>query len=306
MTTIRKQTGTIYVAGNIDVDLILGPLSQWPQAGTETVLPNSDMRVGGQAGNTGLALAALGANHRVIANMGDDPLGQWLRASFPQSAPHWTHSPAAATLTVGITHPDGERTFFTTTGHLAGFTAEHVLEQLPERAADGDIVLVCGVFLSPLLVAGCSELLRTLKERGYAIALDTGWPNQGWDAVRAQVATWLPHIDHVLFNEVETTGLAGLEHLDDAAQWFRSHLPSDASLIVKCGVEGAIAWHGEERVACPAKEVEVIDTIGAGDTFNAGYLLGLTTGCNLIDCMRLGVETACVAISTSPRSYVAD
>jgi sugar/nucleoside kinase (ribokinase family) len=60
MTNTRKQSGTIYVAGNIDVDLILGPLAKWPQVGTETVLPNSDMRVGGQAGNTGLALAALG------------------------------------------------------------------------------------------------------------------------------------------------------------------------------------------------------------------------------------------------------
>jgi sugar/nucleoside kinase (ribokinase family) len=303
MTNTGKQTGTIYVAGNIDVDLILGPLAQWPQVGTETVLPNSDMRVGGQAGNTGLALAALGAKHSVIANMGDDPLGNWLRESFPESAPHWPHSSAAATVTVGITHPDGERTFFTTTGHLEGFTSEHVLHQLPEQAAEGDIVLVCGVFLSPLFVTGGEELLRTLKGRGFTVALDTGWPNEGWDAVRAQVTLWLPHVDHVLFNEVETTGLAGLKELDDAGQWFRAHLPSNATLVTKCGAEGAVAWQGEERVVCPAKKVEVIDTIGAGDAFNAGYLLGLATGCNLSDCLQSGVRTASFAISTTPRRF---
>jgi sugar/nucleoside kinase (ribokinase family) len=174
---------------------------------------------------------------------------------------------------------------------------------LPEQAAEGDIVLVCGVFLSPLLVAGGQALLRTLKQRGFTVALDTGWPNEGWGAVRAQVTSWLPHIDHVLFNEVETTGLAGLEDLDDAAQWFRAHLPSDATLVTKCGVEGAIAWQGDERVVCPAQQVQVIDTIGAGDAFNAGYVLGLATGCGLSDCLSMGVTTASCAISTSPRRY---
>jgi sugar/nucleoside kinase (ribokinase family) len=178
-----------------------------------------------------------------------------------------------------------------------------VLEQLPERAADGDIVLVCGVFLSPLLVADGEALLRTLKQRGFTVALDTGWPNEGWDAVRTQVASWLPNVDHVLFNEVETTGLAGLDDLDDAAKWFRAHLPSNATLVTKCGAEGAVAWQGEGRVVCPAQGVQVIDTIGAGDAFNAGYLLGLATGCGLSDCLSMGVTTASCAISTSPRRY---
>jgi hypothetical protein len=65
-----------------------------------------------------------------------------------------------------LLHPSGERTFFTSVGHLAGFAPGHVLAELPERAAPGDIVLVCGVFLSPLLVAGGRQLLQALVERG--------------------------------------------------------------------------------------------------------------------------------------------
>jgi hypothetical protein len=190
-----EQTGTIYVAGNVNVDLILGPLEHWPRIGTETILPHYELRVGGQAGNTGLAIAALRARHRVVANMGSDPLGDWLRSAFPDGAPNWERSPAAATVTVGLLHPSGERTFFTSVGHLAGFAPEHVLAQLPERAAPGDVVLICGVFLSPLLVTGGRQLLQTLVGRGFATALDTGWPDGGWDAVRPTVESWLALVD---------------------------------------------------------------------------------------------------------------
>jgi sugar/nucleoside kinase (ribokinase family) len=300
----RPQTGTLYIAGNVNVDLILGPLAQWPRIGTETTLPHSEMRVGGQAGNTGLALAALGARYRIVANMGDDTLGTWLRGSFPQSAPRWSPSSAPATLTVGIVHADGERTFFTTVGHLAEFAPEDVLDQLPTRAEPGDLVLVCGVFLSPLLVAGGRRLFETLKRREFVTALDVGWPNEGWDSVRLAVESWLPLIDHVLFNEVETTAMAGCESLDSAMQWFYERLPSDATLVVKRGPNGAWAWRRTERVTCPAPTVEVIDTIGAGDAFNAGYLLGCATGRDLAASLRMGVITASTAISTSPRRFV--
>jgi sugar/nucleoside kinase (ribokinase family) len=299
-----EQAGTIYVAGNVNVDLILGPLAHWPRVGTETILPHYELRVGGQAGNTGLALAALRARHRVVANMGSDPLGDWLRSAFPDGAPNWERSPAAATVTVGLLHPSGERTFFTSVGHLAGFAPEHVLPQVPERAAPGDVVLICGVFLSPLLVAGGRQLLQTLVGRGFATALDTGWPDGGWEAVRPTVESWLPLVDHVLFNELETTALAGRESLESAMAWVHTRLRSGATLVVKCGADGACAWRGDARVACPAPAVKVIDTIGAGDAFNAGYLFGHAMGRDLPACLQLGVATASTAISTSPRRFV--
>ncbi len=302
--TARLQAGTLYVAGNVNVDLILGPLAQWPQIGTETVLPHSETRIGGQAGNAGLALAALGARYRIVANMGDDPLGAWLRDSFAQFASGWPRSSAPATLTVGIVHPGGERTFFTTAGHLAEFAPAHVLDQLPPRAGPGDLILVCGVFLSPLLVAGGRRLFETLKQRGFVTALDAGWPTQGWDSVRLAVESWLPLTDHVLFNEVEATAMAGCASLDSAMQWFHDRLPTDATLVVKRGPNGAWAWRGTERVTCPAPTVEVIDTIGAGDAFNAGYLLGCATGRDLAASVHMGVFTASTAISTSPRRFI--
>ena len=68
----------------------------------------------------------------------------------------------------------------------------------------------------------------------------------------------------MLFNELETTALSERENLDDAAQWFQERLPPSATLIVKRGPEGAVAWRSAERIVCPAQPVQVIDTIGAG------------------------------------------
>lgn len=295
--------GTIHVAGNVNVDLILGPVVPWPRVGTETVLPHYELRVGGQAGNTGLALAALGVRHRVIATMGDDALGQWLCATFGADAVAWPRVPSPATVTVGLLHPDGERTFFTNTGHLATFAPDDVLAQLPARAAEGDVVLLCGVFLSPALVAGGRELCAELARRGFVLALDAGWPDQGWPAVRGAVQTWLPHIDHVLFNELETLAVADATTLAEADAWFDRRLAPGATRVVKRGADGADARRDGQTLHRAAPVVAVVDTVGAGDTFNAGYLAGVVSGEPLARCLELGIDVASSAISTSPRRY---
>jgi sugar/nucleoside kinase (ribokinase family) len=87
-------------------------------------------------------------------------------------------------------------------------------------------------------------------------------------------------------------------------RWFHERLPSDATLVVKRGRNGARAWRRTERITCLAPTVEVVDTIGAGDAFNAGYLLGGATGRDLTASLRMGVITASTAISTSPRRFV--
>jgi sugar/nucleoside kinase (ribokinase family) len=301
-----EASGTFYITGNVNVDLILGPLAQWPRVGTETVLPHYELRVGGQAGNTGLALAALRIPHRVIANIGDDPLGRWLCEAFADASAAWPRADAPTTVTVGLLHPSGERTFFTNTGHLAVFSPEQVLAQLPERAQDGDLVLLCGVFLSPLLVLGGQQLCEELVQRGFALALDPGWPTEPWDAVRDAVASWLPFARHVLFNDLEIQSLAHATDLDQAAAWVRARMPRDGTLVAKCGPDGAWAWQGVRHVHCPAPAVQVIDTVGAGDVFNAGYLSGVRDGLSLEGRVARGVRVASRAVSTSPRRYDAD
>lgn len=291
------------LAGNVNVDLIMGPVTPWPQPGTEVIVEHDDLRVGGAAGNTALAWAANGVTFQYAANIGADTLGTWLAAAFPAHAPHWPVSARRTTLSVGVTHPDGERTFLTTDGHLRDMTAPDVLATLNGPSLRGGVLLLCGTFVTDALAAGYGEIFDWADSFDLAIALDTGWPTQGWtEAVRAQTLAWLSRSQFAFLNEIEATSLTQTADVEAAASALRHAMPSGACVVIKRGAEGALALDASgqlHRIA--AQKVVVLDTIGAGDIFNAGFLAGLAQELPLPDCLRQGVAYASRAISTNPR-----
>ncbi len=299
-----ELSATLYVVGNINVDVIMGTLDHWPQRGTEVMLPHSELRPGGSAGNCALALEAMQVRHRAVANQGDDGLSAWLASHFPHSAAHWTRYACETSLTVGVTHSDHERSFLSNLGHIVRLTAQDVLTQLPAKAAPGDIVLLCGTFLCLHLYDEYPALLAELQQRGFITAVDTGWPPQGWsDEVRQQFAHWLPLCDWLLLNEVETLGLAAADDLTQSAQTLAHQLSGRGGCVVKCGAQGAICWQADQLVSQPARAVQVVDTIGAGDSFNAGFLTALLHQQDVATALQWGIAVAALAISTSPRRY---
>ncbi|MFT4134092.1 carbohydrate kinase family protein [Labrys sp. (in: a-proteobacteria)] len=293
----------LFLIGNVNVDLVMGPQAPWPQPGTEVIVPESEFRVGGAAGNTALALDALGIDYRLITSRGNDMLGRWLAEPFGVRAQGWTVAEGATTVSVGIGHPDGDRTFFTTTGHLHAFGLKDVLAQL-DVAGEGCVALLAGPFVIPALLADYDELIAILRRRNYRVALDTGWPDGGWtDGVRARVNAWIGHCEHVLINDIEAKGLTGADTVESAAGKILPLLPAGASLVIKCGPRGALAWRGDEHVAVAAPKVDVVDTIGAGDTFSAGYFASLVESEDLEKAVANGVAVASLAVSTRPRRY---
>ena len=300
----RPVQPTIHVIGGVTIDLIMGPVAPWPQPGTETFVAHSELRAGGPAGNTALALRALRVRHRVISNIGNDIFGQWLADSFGETAYGWQRVSSPTSISIGIEHPGGERSFLTAAGNLAEQTSADILGMLPARAAPGDIALLTGAFLYPALLDSFDRILDIIAKRGFAVALDTGWPPDGWDAhTRSRAPAWLAHCDHVLLNEIEWQSLSGTDSIDAAANWMVGKAKPDAVLVIKRGAQGASAWVGDEAVHVAAPVVEVVDTTGAGDAFNAGYLSARLAGASLQAALEDGVELASMAIASSPRQY---
>ena len=294
------------VAGNVNVDLILGPVTPWPQPGTEVMVAHDDLRVGGSAGNTALVWAALGLPFQFAASVGRDPFGAWLGAAFPDHAPRWPVSPRRTTLSVGLTHPNGERTFLTTQGHLQDMTAPAVLATLDPTTLRGGLLLLSGAFVTAALAAGYDQIFDWADIHAIDVALDSGWPTEGWtETARAQTLHWLSRSKIALLNEVEALGLTGKAGVKDAALALRQSMPLGGMVIVKCGAEGALALDPDGALhRAPAQPVQVIDTIGAGDIFNAGFLAALGRARSLTTCLRHGVALASHAISTHPRQYL--
>lgn len=293
------------VIGNVNVDLIMGPTAPWPTPGTEIIVDHDELRVGGSAGNSALAWAALGVDFSIAANVGNDQYGNWLKAAFGHRADDWPVRPERTTLSVGITHPDGERTFFTTRGHLPRFCVDDVFATVDGSSLTGGYALLCGSFLTDDLTAAYDKVFDWADLHQITIALDTGWPLDDWtEKNRAAMQTWLRRCGIALLNEVEATNLIDAPDPIEAGRQIHALMPSGAIVVVKRGPEGAIAIGPDGTLtAVSAPRVDVIDTIGAGDVFNAAFLAALAEDKPLEACLAAGTEIASRAISTHPRHY---
>lgn len=299
----RQQRLTLI--GDVGADLVLGPISEWPRHGTETVVEHSEMRAGGSAGNAALAVSYLGGTPELISVVGNDETGAWLSRELGALGMSLGVCDAPTTLTVGLVHSSGDRTFFTTRGHLEKVSFELLRPRLLPAREPHAIALLSGPFLTPALQATYPRLLRELTALGYRIALDTNWPPQGWSgALRAEVAGWISCCDHVLLNDLEVASLADEEDLGSAIQRVAQLLKEGASLIVKNGARGAIGVEGDERCESPAIETQVFDSIGAGDSFNAGYLLARLDGAGLAEALAAGCRAAAAIIAHFPRRTI--
>ena len=302
MTTDGQR---LTIIGDIGVDLVLGPISGWPQPGTETLMERSELRAGGSAGNAALAVSYLGGHSRLLSVVGSDDLGNWLQDQLHGLGASLEVCDAPTTLSVGLIHSWGERTFFTTRGHLEKLSYEHIRNRLLPAPDRGAIALLSGVFLTPLLRRHYLQLIEDLNSLGYQVALDTNWPPQNWSsALRAEVGTWISRCQHVLLNELEVASLGDSSDLNVALERLIPSLSSGATLVVKVGAKGAIGIQGSRRVECPAPAVAIFDTIGAGDSFNAGYLLARIAGANLTDALTAGCNSASNIIAHFPRRSI--
>ncbi|WP_370675134.1 carbohydrate kinase family protein [Pleomorphomonas sp. PLEO] len=296
---------TIHVVGNLNVDLIMGTLPAWPAIGTEVVLPHSELRLGGSAGNTALALKAIGARCNLIAARGDDVFGTWLAQQLGSDSLPGTPVAAPTTISVGIVDPSGERTFLTSAGHLALWEPAEVTARLSAEVQPGDWVLCAGSFLCPRIATAQSELLSQLKRLDARVALDPGWPPEGWtDDVKATMREWLRHCECLVINEIEATSLSGQAEVAAAAHDLAAAMPLGSIVVIKRGPDGADGWQNGKHHHAASPKVKVIDTIGAGDIFNAGFLRAMADKRGLNDALAAGVALASRAISTSPRQIV--
>lgn len=293
------------VIGDVGVDVVLGPIDRWPTIGTEMLMDRSELRPGGSGGNAALAAHYLGAPCRLLSLVGNDGLGTWLAEQFHGLAASLPVCNAATSVSVGIIHACGERTFFTTRGHLEELAYEHVRPFLSRARHHNSIVLLSGVFLTPKIRQHYGRLIDEITALGHQVALDTGWPSGDWnDRTRQEMSQWISRCDHVLLNEMELASLGDEKDLQAAMSNVTRMLKPGASLVVKTGAKGAIGSRNGETIASEAVASVVFDTIGAGDSFNAGYLLGRLSGYGLGDALDAGCNAAASIISRFPRRLI--
>jgi sugar/nucleoside kinase (ribokinase family) len=127
------------------------------------------------------------------------------------------------------------------------------------------------------------ELFRRLKAEGLTISLDTNDdPDDRWESDLMDV---LRYVDVLLPNAREARLITGIDDLEAAVARLAERVPL---VVVKLGKEGALAQRGSERFQRPAVKVNFVDPVGAGDSFDAGFLSQYVRGADLEQCLTWG------------------
>lgn len=289
----------VIIIGNICHDLILGSILNFPAWGTEAIIPGYAYRSGGVVCNTGLALAALEVEVSVISTVSTDQAGKDIMEELTQNGIDCSQlielDHVDTALSVALTHSEThERAFVTSLGSqefLYPNMVETALNKL--HVESGDYVLVGGYFLLPGIQ---NRLLPTiLQGLPCPVLLDTGWPSQGWSQkVQGEMAELLGAVDILLPNEKELSSLS-----PETISCLASKRKGAGAIVEKCGANGSAVHVRGTKSHIPALTVDITDTVGAGDYFNAGFIFGMTQSYSMDQCAALGNATAALNASRS-------
>ena len=268
----------VLVAGDANVDLVLrgDVVPRFGQA--EQLLDSGELVLGGSASITAAGLARLGVPTTLVARVGDDAFGRFTTDALAATGVNTSMIETDVTLPTGssvILSAPGDRAILTVPGTIPTLGTAAVLAALGSARH----VHFASYFLQPSLAAGLPNLLAELRSRGITTSLDTNWdPSETWLGLRDV----LPHLDLLLPNREElralgaAIGAAPGSSDEDIARHLAARGPR---IVVKAGGDGG--WsvaHESPLSTAPGLSVDVIDTTGAGDSFNAGYLAAIAHG----------------------------
>ena len=274
----------ITIAGELNLDLILYGLPEELPPERELLAERMMLTLGGSSAILAHNLAALGSRVGFQSRIGDDDLGTaallWLqRIGVEVSRLRRVPGPIKTGLTVILPRP-AWRNMLT----YAGTIAELTWEDLDfGYLRDSRHFHISSFYLQRALRPRIPELLRKMKDAGLTTSLDTNDdPDDTWEG---GIREALRGVDVFLPNEREAQKAAGVNDLETAIKKLAEVVPL---VVVKMGREGAIAQRGKERIASRALKVEAVDPVGAGDSFDAGFLHSYVRGADLQACLRAG------------------
>jgi sugar/nucleoside kinase (ribokinase family) len=273
----------VTVAGELNLDLILYGLPADLPRERELLADRMMLTLGSSSAILAHNLACLGSRVGFQSRIGEDELGQIALQRLTESGVDTSLVRRTATSNTGLTiilQHERWRNILTYSGTIAELT----LGDLDcAYLSDSRHFHLSSFYLQSGLRPQVPELFRRLKAAGLTISLDTNDdPENRWADDLREV---LRYVDVLLPNEREACKIAGTDDLEAALVRLSEMVPL---VVVKLGAKGAMALRGNERLECPAMEVDTVDPVGAGDSFDAGFLHQYALGANLSDCLAWG------------------
>jgi sugar/nucleoside kinase (ribokinase family) len=282
----------VTIAGELNLDLILyGTPDEIPRE-RELLVSDLNVTLGSSSAIVAHNLASLGSRVGFVSCIGDDQFGELAlsRLSAAQvDVSKVAILPGRKTGLTVIMQRDSWRNMLTYAGTIFDLQMKNLdLEYL----SSAKHFHLSSYYLQRGLQADVPELFKKLKSAGLTISFDCNDdPDDGWDG---GIRDALKYVDVLLPNAREAMRLTGAANAHAAAEQLARVVPLVA---IKLGAEGAIARKGNEQWASPALKVEAVDPVGAGDSFDAGFLHEYLRGSGIESCLAAGNRAGALSVT---------
>jgi sugar/nucleoside kinase (ribokinase family) len=280
----------ILVAGEINPDLILSGEVEPTFGQVEKLVDSASLTIGSSSAIFACGAARLGLKVAFIGKCGDDVFGRFMLDEMSMRGVDTENViliPGESTGLSVILNRGADRAILTHPGLIPTLKAENVPDRLLRQARH---LHVASYFLQTALQPGLPRLFERAHFLGLTTSLDTNYdPSEQWrgfDELFSLTNIFLP-------NEAEACSLARVDNVDLAADRLAGKVET---LVIKLGAAGTLGVRNGQNVRVASIPVKVVDTVGAGDSFDAGFLFGYLSGWPLERTLKLAV--VCGALST--------
>jgi sugar/nucleoside kinase (ribokinase family) len=291
VSNTHRKPFDIAIAGEINLDLILYGLPLQMPIERELLASGFRATLGSSSAIVAHNASSLGARVSFTTLLGADDFGRIALERLKAAGVDTSHAAIHDTIETGVTIllPHGEeRHILTYPGTIAEMTVADLDFEFLTQARHFHL---SSLYLQRGLHKGLADLLYRVKQAGMTISLDTNDdPEDLWGPPLQEI---LPFIDVFLPSESEICHMADTSDLESAIRSFSDKIPN---IVVKRGRQGARVFHAGASIDVTPIHVVPLDTIGAGDSFDAGFLRAYLLSKDLVTCARAGNITG--ALST--------
>lgn len=280
----------VLALGELNADLILNKIDGEPEIGKEKFAQDMILTLGSSTAIFAANIASLGSRTAFVGMIGKDSFGDLVKSSLQSKGVDTSlliETDKAATGATIVLNYNEDRAMVTYQGTMDMMSFADIDKNIFKETKH---VHISSIFLQSGIKKDLIEILSYAQKCGVTTSLDTQWdPIEKWDFDYARI---LPLVSVFIPNEKELLLLTSSHKLDEAIEKVRPYINT---CVIKRGSKGSLLIQKDTENDMPSfLNKEVVDAIGAGDSFNAGFVHQFTQGKSLIECQRFGNLTGAI------------
>jgi len=281
---MNKKKYDVLVIGELNVDLILNGLSSVPETGKEKLAEQMTLTLGGSSAIFACNLSAFGSKVAFIGRIGDDYFGRNILDTLSEKKVDISKIIKDKEVNTGATivlNYNDDRAMVTYRGAMSRLTAGDIAGEVLSEAGH---LHISSYFLQPGIKKEIGKIFERAKNSGLTTSFDMQWdPAEKWDLNVEEV---LPNVDIFLPNRQELMNITGEKKVEDGLKKIMRH---SNIVVVKMGSKGSVLANKDKTVFKESfLNKNIVDAIGAGDSFNAGFIYKFISGADLEECQIFG------------------